>query len=72
MYKNDRLHELWNYLDHKLVQKQLDNGKICFDTSKVTDDEVLYFLNEASRALKVDTDSLKQMTNRLNYIDGSK
>eukprot|EP01084_Bolivina_argentea_P175589 304040_1 len=60
VFKNKRLIQLWTAMDEKIVSKKLD-GKVTFDTSKVSDEEILYFLNESSKALKVDGDTLKQM-----------
>ncbi len=61
VFKNVRLEQLWDAMDTKIVKKELESGKFVYDTSKVTDDDILYFLNEASKALKVDGDTLKQM-----------
>ncbi len=61
VFKNHRLEQLWSAMDEKIVSKELDNGKIVFDASKVSDEDILYFLNEASKALKVDGDTLRQM-----------
>ena len=66
VFKNQRLKQLWSVMDAKIVRKELNDGKIVFDTSNVTDEDILSFLNEASKALKVDSDTLAQMCDKFD------
>ena len=63
VFKNQRLEQLWATMDRKIVRKDLGDGRITFDISNVTDGDILHFLNEASKAMKVDADTLAQMCN---------
>ncbi len=61
VFKNKRLEQLWSLMDENIVRKVSDSGKVEYDVSKVTDEDILYFLNETSKALKVEPQTLEQM-----------
>ncbi len=51
VYKNRLLEQLWTAMDEKIVTKKLDNGRVIFDHSKASDEDILHCLNESSKAL---------------------
>eukprot|EP01083_Nonionella_stella_P168574 569473_1 len=61
VFKNQRLNQLWDAMDSNIVEVKLDDERIEYDTSKVTDQDIWNFLHEASKAMKLDADTLKQM-----------
>eukprot|EP01083_Nonionella_stella_P003797 10910_1 len=61
VFKNQRLNQLWDAMDSNIVEVKLDDERIEYDTSKVTDQDIWNFLHEASKAMKLDADTLQQM-----------